>query len=360
MNKHMRLAVSVLFIVIIVLAVAITRFYSGAEKNSGGGGTAPGIESRLDADSKGNRIFRDSSQLYGIVDISDRIMVSPEWESLEFMDGDMCMASKRFHGKKLYGFIDYDGNITVPFVYSSFESIKAGDHQLYLGHTADDNHIVIYNSRFAPLFSRSWDSCKVDESDIEVTSGQGKYTYSVTDSGTVFKHASIEGNVMNNTYTLDLTSRVLLSKLSVPMLEQMEQSMRLYLEYAYTGDSDVRSAIIANPSAVFLTLFPEEHSIISKKLTGISDISVYSVNTDDTIPHYAVSVTAYTALTYRNEANKTKGLRGGYKAVVEFAGTSAGDLKAVSGMFVPDKPDYPAPEPGQQTTTAPAKQDQEH
>ena len=122
----------------------------------------------------------------------------------------------------------------------------------------------------------------------------------------------------------------------------------------------MRSAIIAAPSAVFLTLFPEEHSITSKKLTGISDISIYSVNTDDTIPHYAVSVTAYTALTYRNEANKTKRLRGGYKAVVEFSGTSAGDLKAVSGMFVPDKPDYPAPEPGQQTTTAPAKHDQEH
>lgn len=360
MNKHMRLAVSVLFIVIIVLAVAITRFYSGTEKGSGGGGTAPAIESRLNADSKGNRIFRDSSQLFGIVDISDRVMVSPEWESLEFIDGDMCKASKRVHGKKLYCCIDYDGNITVPLVYSSFDTVKAGDHLIYLGHTADSNQVVVYNSRLAPLFSRSWDSCKVDENDIEVTSGHGTYTYSVTDSGTLFKHASIDGNVMNNAYTLDLTSRVLLSKLSVPMLEQMEQSMRQYLEYAYTGDSDVRSAIIADPSAVFLTLFPEEHSITSKKLTGISDISIYSVNTDDTIPHYAVSVTAYTALTYRNEANKTKRLRGGYKAVVEFSGTSAGDLKAVSGMFVPDKPDYPAPEPGQQTTTAPAKHDQEH
>ncbi|WP_455529821.1 hypothetical protein [Ruminococcus sp.] len=34
MNRNMRLVVSVLFIVIIVLAVAITRFYSKTEKSA--------------------------------------------------------------------------------------------------------------------------------------------------------------------------------------------------------------------------------------------------------------------------------------------------------------------------------------
>ena len=60
-----------------------------------------------------------------------------------------------------------------------------------------------------------------------------------------------------------------------------------------------------------------------------------------------------------NEANKTKRLRGSYKAVVEFAGGSAGELRAVSGRFIPDKPDYPVPvldtkSGSQQTTSAPA------
>ena len=47
MNKHMRLVASVLFIVIILLAIAITRFYSDTSQKTGGGNTQTDIVRRL-------------------------------------------------------------------------------------------------------------------------------------------------------------------------------------------------------------------------------------------------------------------------------------------------------------------------
>ena len=345
MNKHMRLVVSVLFIVIIILAVAITRFYSGTEKGGSGSGNAAAIEKKLDTDSSGNRIFLDASGLYGIIDSSERVIVPPEWQELKFTETEMCIASKQIRGRELFGCIDYDGNISIPMVYSSIDRIRLAGQTLYLARTSDKNLTVVYNGRFIPCFSTAWDSCTASDGDLILTSGPGTYTYSVTDGGMVFKHASVEGSTLNSTYKLDVSSRILLSELSPSMLEQMTQAAGQYLEYAYTGNSDVRSAIKADPSAVILTLFPEEHSITTKKLTGVSDIFVYSVRSEDKEPHYAVSVTADTALTYRNEANKTKRLRGRYKAVVEFVGGSAGKLRVISGKFISDKPDYPVPVP---------------
>ena len=74
MTKHMRLVVSVLFIVIIVLAVAITRFYSSTGKSTELSGTQPAIEKILDDDKSGNHIFQNDSGMYGIIDSNNLII----------------------------------------------------------------------------------------------------------------------------------------------------------------------------------------------------------------------------------------------------------------------------------------------
>ena len=84
MNKHTRLIVSLLFIGIIVLAVAITRFYSRTEKSADSSKSQNGIVKRLNFDSSGNRAFKNGEGLVGIIDSSERIIVSPEWESIRF------------------------------------------------------------------------------------------------------------------------------------------------------------------------------------------------------------------------------------------------------------------------------------
>lgn len=356
MTKHMRLVVSVLFIVIIVLAVAITRFYSNTGSSTELGGTQPAVEKKLSMDDLGNHIFENDSGLYGIVDSNERVIVYPEWQELFFTDSDLCIASKQIRGRKLFGCIDYEGNIEVPFVYSDIERLKIGERTLYAARAADDLSYVIYDRSFVPCFSRVWDSYKQDENELILTSDNGTYRFSVTGDDLVFRNAAVSSSAMDNPYTLEVTSRVLLSKLSVSTLEKMCGAVDKYLEYAFTGNSDALAEIDAGRSAVFMPLFPDEEPIISKKLSGISDVYVYSTRSDDELLHYAVSITAEISISYKNEEKKTKRLRGSYKALMEFTYSPSEGLKAISGDFIPNKPAYPAPEPEAQQNSVPQVQ----
>ena len=149
---------------------------------------------------------------------------------------------------------------------------------------------------------------------------------------------------------------MLLSKLTVSALERMNHAVGCYMEYAFSGNSTVLSDINATPSALFLTLFPEEHSITAKRLANISDVFVYSKRSEDGLLHYAVSITADVSITYKLADEKLKRLRGSHKAVIEFEGISANDLKVVSAKFVDDKPVYPSNDP--QIASAPSSSDQ--
>lgn len=350
MNKHMRLVVSVLFIVIIILAVAITRFYSDTGKSADRGDPQPAVSKKLGRDSEGNRLFQDNSGSYGILDSSDRIIVSPEWQDISFTDGSMCIASKRLRGKNLMGCIDYEGNITIPFIYSRIERFNANGKTVYIARTADSGSAVVYDLKFNPCFQRAWDELTArSDGEFTMTSGSGTYSYALNENGFVFKEAALRGSTMAHEYELRTASRLLLSKLTVPMLEQMNSTVSAYMEYAYTGNDEILGKIKKAPSAEFLAIFPDERSITSKRLMDISDIFIYSIRSEDGLQHYGVSVTADTSLVYRNEDNHTNRLRGEYKAVLEFAGSSSDDFRAVSGKFLKDKPDYPAPEPKEQT-----------
>jgi len=341
LTKHMRLVVSVLFIVIIVLAVAITRFYSNTGQSTELSGTQPSVEKKLGADSSGNHIFTDSAGLYGVIDSNERVIVYPEWAEIEFTDSDLCIASKQIREKKLFGCIDYEGNISVPFVYSEIKRLNLSDRTLYAARSADDLTYVIYDMNFNPCFSRVWTTYKEDGNELVLTTENGIYRYSVTPSDISFRNAVVSGEAMDHSYDLEVTNKYLLSQLNVSLLEKMSSFVDRYIEYAFTGDSSLLSDINSESSAVFLTLFPEDHAVVSKRLMELSDASVYSVASDDGIQHYKVYITANIAANYKGADKKTKSLRGDYKAVMEFTYSTEKGLKAISGDFIPNKLSYP-------------------
>lgn len=344
MNKHMRLVVSVLFIVIILLAVAITRFYSDTTKSPGSGGSQPAVAKMLDADSAGNRIFEDSSGLFGIADSSDRILVSPEWKELSFASSGICTASQRIKGKDLCGCIDYEGNVTVPFIYSSISRRTIGEKVIYIAQASADSSCVVYDENFVPCFSRAWKGFLISGDDIVLNTDKGVYTYSAGSEDFILKSAEISDEAGGNPYIISISSRIILSRLTVQMLESISSDVGRYIEYAFSGDSEHLSGIRSAGVAVFTPLFPDDENITSRRLMGISDVYLYSVRSEDNIPHYAVSVTADTEISYKDEKGRTKKLRDDCKAVVEFRGSSANDLAAVSGSFLQEAPEYPQPE----------------
>lgn len=341
MNKHMKLIFSALFIVVILLAVAITRFYSDTGQKTGGTWTASNNIEKLSTGADGNVIFRDSSGLYGIVDQSDRIIVSPEWLTINFAENEKCIVSKTIRGRKLYGCISYDGNITVPLVYSSITRYTAQNTPFYIAVAEADSSCVIYDSNFNSCFGRSWDAAVYDKDRLVLVSGQGTYTYSADNSGFALSSARINGSIQDCVFNMGVSSKILLSMLSPSMLEKMAECTEKYVEYAFTDNSDYLAGIRTSGAAVFAPLFPDEKNITSKKLISVSDIYLYSIRSDDSVPHYAVSVTASAETAYTDKDGSAKKISGSYKATVEFSGNSIADLAVVSGKFAESKPNYP-------------------
>lgn len=345
MNKHTRLVASLLFIFIIVLTAAITRFYFSVPENTSSSNDTAQIVRRLDTDASGNRIFEDGSGSCGIADSRDRIIVAPEWMELSFAGEGRCIAAKHIGSKTLYGCIDYEGNIVVPVIYRSITQRGDDSFRYYTAVSEKDDTVVIYGEDFSPLFRRSWDSCVAGEEEIVLSTGMGIYTYSTGEQGMLLKSATVTGETMGCSYTFDISSRLILSRLDVNMLERIAESVGRYLEYAYKGDIEQLSDITVGSYSGFTMLFPNDHKILSKRLLKVPDIYIYLSKGENSQPGYEVAMVTDTELTYSDDKGETKTMREEYRASMKFTGSSETDITAVSGSFLQTAPDYPQPEP---------------
>lgn len=342
MNKRTRLIVSLLFAVIIVLAAAIIKFYVSVPENTRSTENQAEIVRTFESDSFGNTIFSDGNGGFGIEN-AGKIVVSPEWNELYFADDRICIASKKIGGKLLYGCIDFEGNVILPFIYSSITDYTVRNLIVYCAESSADGSYVLYNKNFMPMFRQPWESCSFGDDEIILSDKNGIYTYSVNSGEMLFKTASLSGDVMGFPYSLNIYSRVLLSKLSVAMIEKMVYDAGKYLEYSYTEETEVMKNVNCRNIEKFVPLFSSDERVVSKKLLGITDMHIYAVRPENNMTRYEVSVTADTEITYTDDMGILQPLRDEYKMSVIFSGNSETDLYAVSGKSELDSPEYPEP-----------------
>ena len=342
MNKRTRLIVSLLFVVLIILAVAITRFYLNVPKNPTVNGGNDNVEKIIASNDEGYSIFTDSTGNCGIAH-SGRITAVPEWESLAFAGDYLCIASKKIGGSVKYGCIDFDGNAFVPFVYSKIEKRLMGGIDFYCAEADSDGSFVVYTSDFTPCFNTSWESCEFIGDELRLSDKSGSYTYVMSMDGLLFKNANFSGSVMNRPYELNIYSRVLLSKLSPVMIEQMMKFTEIYIEYAFRRDDDEISKAGVDMRN-FYVLFPDSDEITSRRLTAVPEVHIYNVGMENGEDLYEVSVSADAELLYTAENGETERCTNTLKASVRFRGNFETNLEAVSGSFEPQIPDYPQEE----------------
>ena len=365
MNKNTRLIVSVLFIFIIVLAVAITRFYSGSEKIAYNDASQPDVEDVVEYDPEtGNCIFRTGDDLFGIKDANNRVIVSPEWSDLRFTKSGFCIASKHLsNNKDLYGCIDYEGNITIPFVYSDIREEKfyiyskdktdpQPSRYLFIAKTNNDNDYVVYDSSFKPCFSQAWKKYKTDGATLDLYTNKGEYSYIVSASDIKFDSASVENMIFNKSiqYRVNVVNgkNDLLSDFSVSMMEKMTKDLGKYIEYAFkyrdnsTEAMDCLAAMKCNTEGAELTpIFPEEKGL-KVSLKKLSNINVNRVRYGEPKPMYRISFSAYIDIFYKVDGFNKKYNNDGellYDGHLTFEGTSALDLRIVEGKFEKEKLD---------------------
>lgn len=344
MNKQTRLVVSFLFIVVIILAAAITHFYLSVPDGTTKKSTQTEIVRKGAADSNGNYIFTDTNGRYGLADSENRILVDSEWTDLKFATSEKCIVSRGIGNKKQFGCVDYDGNIVIPLMYSNISKLSVSGGTYYAAESSSDGRYVLYDKKFNPYFRRTWSSYSMQGQNLQLRDAGGTYTFTNSSDGLLFTRAAYDGEVSGCPYSVEINSRVMLSKLTVPMIEDMTRITEKYIEYAFSGDDDLMSSITKGSRAGFVQLFPEDHRLLSKKLMGISDVHIYSVRSENDIPRYEVSFRADTEIAYTDESGECMTLRDKYKAAVGFSGSSESDLKAMSGRFEMDEPVYPEPE----------------
>lgn len=338
--------VSVLFIVIIVLAVAIFRFYRSNSQNAGSSIDTAEIVRRISSDEHGNDIFEGENGLFGIADSGDRIIVEPEWTELEFAGENNCIASKRLGGRMLMGCIDLEGNVTVPVIYKNITKYSFGGVTYYLAESDSDGSCVIYDESFAPYSMSSWDGYTAEENGFTLTSGGNSFRYTCGENGLTCTHADITGTAMNRSFFFDISSRTLLSQLSSEDLKAVSDSISGYISFAFTGVRSYLGEAAANDEySRFTGLLPDADNITSKKLLEVSDIFVYSKKSDSGQPLYVASVTVLAEIQYTGADGEAGTLEESYKASLYFGSSDSG-VYTQAGSFTAQEPDIPytAPE----------------
>lgn len=278
MNKQTRLVVSFLFIVVIILAAAITHFYLSVPADNTAKKTAQTeITRKGAADGDGNYIFTDSNGRYGMADSENRILIASEWTDLKFASSDKCIAASGIGNSRLYGCVDFDGNIVIPLIYSGISKLSVGSGTFYSAETGSDGRCVLYDKHFEPCFRRTWSSCAVKDGSLLLTDGGGTYVFSYSSDGLLFTRAVYDGDASGCPYSVEINSRVMLSKLTPSMIEDMTSITEKYIDYAYSGSDELLPSITKGSRAGFAALFPDDHRLLTKRLLGISDVHIYSV-----------------------------------------------------------------------------------
>lgn len=350
MNKRTRLIASLLVAVFVILAAAILRFYVSVPDNKKNTGAQVVIDRILESDGSGRSIFSDDKGNIGIEE-SGRVIVAPEWASISYAADDIYIASKKIGGKLLCGCIDSEGNIVVPLIYKSISPLSVGGLDLYCAESGDGGELILYDGRFVPYFRQPWRSYSVNGKELTLTDESGEYTYSYVqgDDKLMFKNASASGTMLGCDYSLDIYSRVLLSKLTVPMIGEMLSGAEKYIAYAYGENDDFLTELSSANRGDFSPLFEKESDIVSKRLLEISEIHIYELRSEGGIPAYEVSIIADTEIVYTDESGERRSLRDKYKAAVRFRCAQENYPEPVSGKFELDAPSYPAPEPEPET-----------
>lgn len=342
MNKHIKLLVSVLFIAIIILAIGITSFNFDTSQKTGIIAEPDEIVSFTDTDYSGNRIFKNDDGLFGVADRNERIIIEPHWKKLSFAGNNICIASGFVNGKLLTGCLDFEENIVVPFVFDKIENKNINDTVYYIASVKESECYIIYNENFIPCFNRTWQSVDIEQNKLILSYNDNTYVYAVNSNGMILKNVSVKGQALDTDYTINLSSRVMLSKLNFSMLEKVSDNLGAYISYAFTDDFSFILDNADNSSQPAYKLFKPDSPVYISALPGkISNINVYNLKEADGSQYLYASAVINAKVKYdENGAVKTASRDYNFKVKFKYTnstiGMISGDIESMT--FIPDIP----------------------
>ncbi|HAP79762.1 MAG TPA: hypothetical protein DCQ78_06375 [Ruminococcus sp.] len=337
MSKHLKIFVSVLFIVIITLLICITRFYFDVSKDTAKNISNPVVYSRTEQSANGLCIFTNENSLSGVSDKDGNIILEPVWNTIEIEnENSFVVSSDSFGNQTLYGCVDSEGNVKVPFVYSGFEKFGTENMTFYVGKVAGSDSCIIYNNSFNPCFNRVWQGYEISGNKIKLCYNENVYSYFAGDDGISLKSAVIKNKAMKKIYSVSINSRVLLSKLDYRNLEKISDCISAYLNYAFTENfSYMEDYVISGQNQEYSAFFEACPEVVSKRLRAVKDISVYQEKTNDGKQYITASVKISAGISYDSDSSNFD-LTDNYHAVLRFQKKEFGTVNMISASFSDD------------------------
>lgn len=340
MSKHLKIFVSALFMVIIILAVCITRFYFDVSKNTGNNTSTADIYSKSEQKVNGMCIFESENSLFGVIDEDNNIILESQWQSVEIENNGFFIVSDVFRDDTLYGCLDSEGNTIVPFIYSGFEKFGTEDMLFYIGKISDSDSCIVYDSDFNPCLGRVWDSFEIDGNKIKLYYNDNVYSYFADSDGISLKSVIIKNKAMNRRYSISSSSRIILSKLDYVSLEKISDCISAYLNYSFTGNCSFMDDYVSSEKfqecREFFSDYPE---VTSKKLREVKDVSIYQEKLEDGSQYITASVKIRAAVSCETDEGSVD-LTDNYRAVIRFEEKEFGTVNMISASFSDDEIEY--------------------
>lgn len=324
--------------VIIILAVCITRFYFDVSKNTEKSTSQTSVYIKNEQPVDGFYIFKNENNLFGAADQNNNILIEPQWESIEIQNDGLFIVSDDFKGNRLYGCVDSEGNAKVPFIFSGFEKFGNENMFFYVGKISGEDSCIVYDNKFNPCLGRVWDRFSISGNNIKLYFGEDLYSYFADSDGISLKSVTVKNKAMKKKYSININSRVLLSKLDFKSIEKISDCISAYIEYSFKGDFSCVEKYA--PSGGFLECreFFSEYSdiIVSKKLRAIKDVSIYQQKLEDGSQCINASVKISADVFYMQDGELLK-ITDNYCANVKFSERDFGTVNMISASFVDDE-----------------------
>lgn len=271
MNKHAKLVVGFLVVVLIVLIIATISFSVGISKNSE---ISQNSSSDTAVNSNGNEIIQGEDHLYGVADAIGNTLIEPEWEQLHFIGTEYLAAAKKTADGRRIGVLDLDGNVVAPFVYADIHALTP---LYYLASFADSEQVVLYDSKFRSVDAAVWDSYSWEGQLLTLEKGADTFFFTLDETFLTLTRADIVRASEAVSFTVSWNA-VDMTLLSAAQWSDVADKMLLFLQMLKSQDfTDIKQVTESeNENAILMAA-----SLGENKVTQMGDGVYLSVAVGD-------------------------------------------------------------------------------
>ncbi len=249
MNNKVRLLISILFILSIGLAIAVTRFNLTGSSKGSNIITSPDIQSVTNITYNNYTVFKSSADLYGVIDDNDRVIIEPAWSDIIFTDSGKMIVSKNIDNNYYSGIIDNQDNILIPFIYSEFKEVNS---EIIFGYLEENKKIVVFNGNGVPYINDEWDRYIVNDNFVSLYKDSTQYTGRIEDGKLDLIKMVISSSVIDNDFKLTIYGDEYKINSNYKLIQEaFDQSIVIFEELfgvSSADDSIYNSNIILNAS----------------------------------------------------------------------------------------------------------------